>query len=76
MIKENKEFYDFPLEKIKHNWPFDKKMAKELFRSNGFQKYSSLYDLISDNIIDVLGELNLLSSGSEKKARWPQFQFL
>lgn len=63
MIKENKEFYDFPLDKIKHNWPFDKEMAKELFWSNEFQQYSSLYDFIFDNIIDILGDSVIVFSG-------------
>jgi len=52
MIKENNGFYDFPLEKIKHNWPFDTEMSHELFWSNSLQKYSSLDEFLSDYAID------------------------
>ena len=63
MIKENNEFYDFPLEKIKHNWPFDTEMSHELFWSNDFQQYSSLYEFLSDYVIEKFDDSTTVFNG-------------
>jgi len=52
MIKENNGFYDFPIDEIKHNWPFDNEMSHETFWSNCFQKYSSIDEFLCDYAIE------------------------
>lgn len=47
MNEKHKEIYDFPLHKIENDWPFDPKLALDLFYANSFNSYESLYDYIS-----------------------------
>jgi len=63
MNNDSNTTYDFPLEKIKHNWPFDPEMAHDLFSSNIFQKYSSLDEFLSDYVIDGFDDSSTVFSG-------------
>lgn len=47
MSEKPKKFYDFPLNKIENDWPFDPTLARDLFFENSFNRYESLYDYIS-----------------------------
>ena len=47
MNEKPEEIYDFPLDKIENDWPFDPILAVDLFYANSFNSYESLYDYIS-----------------------------
>lgn len=47
MNEKPEEIYDFPLDKIENDWPFDPILALDLFYANRFNSYESLYDYIS-----------------------------
>lgn len=63
MIKESNDSYDFPIDEIIHNWPFDTEMAKEVFWSNSLQKYSSIDEFLSDYVIENFDESTTIFCG-------------
>lgn len=52
MIKDFKNIKNYPLEKVKDNWPFGNETALELFLWNSKNQFSSFYEFVSNLAIE------------------------